>query len=107
MDRNKRKTKTGIVVSSKMDKTCVVEVNRSYQHPFYKKIVRVSKKLKAHDEENRCAVGDKVKIMETKPFSRDKYFRVVEILGKGKISTHGLPGKRKKKEEEASLEAAT
>jgi len=106
LERSKRKTKIGIVVSSKMDKTCVVKVSRSYQHPFYKKIVRVSKKFKAHDGENKCGVGDKVEIMETRPISRDKRFRVVKILDKGKVSAHELPTKREKKEEQASSEAS-
>lgn len=98
LKRGKRKMRTGVVVSDKMDKTAVVEVERVFQHPFYKKVVRATRKFKAHDEKNECSVGDLVEIMETRPFSRDKRWRIVRVLGKGKISLHELPKKRKRKE---------
>lgn len=91
LKRAKRKVRTGVVVSSKMDKTAVVEVERVFQHSFYKKVVRTSKKFKAHDEKNECVIGDLVEIMETRPISRDKRWRVVKILGKGKVSAHERP----------------
>jgi small subunit ribosomal protein S17 len=97
--RGKRKLRTGVVLSSKMDKTAVVEVERVFQHSFYGKVVRASKKLKAHDEKNECSPGDLVQIMETKPLSRDKRWRVVKIVGKGKIRVHELPKKKEAKPE--------
>ena len=85
MDREtNRKVRTGIVVSDKMDKTVVVQTETFKKHPIYHKRFRVSRKFKAHDENNECMVGAKVKIMETRPLSKDKRFRVVEILEKGK-----------------------
>lgn len=84
MERNNRKTKEGIVVSDKMEKTVVVLEEKMVLHPVYKKQVKQSKKFKAHDEENACGVGDKVKIMETRPLSKDKRWRVVEILEKAR-----------------------
>ncbi len=78
--RGTRKEKVGIVVSDKMQKTVVVLVERTIRHPLYKKTVRRSKKFKAHDEGDRCKVGDKVRIEETRPLSKDKNWRVVEIL---------------------------
>lgn len=85
MERNtSRKTKIGIVTSDKMDKTVVVRIETFKKHPIYHKRFRVSQKFKAHDELNQCQVGDKIKIMETRPLSKDKRFRVVEILEKGK-----------------------
>ena len=83
-ERNLRKTMIGTVVSDKMDKTVVVAVETSVRHPMYKKTVKRTYKLKAHDEENKCKVGDKVKVMETKPLSKDKRWRVVEIIEKAK-----------------------
>ena len=80
--RNLRKTMIGIVVSDKMDKTVVVAVETSVAHPIYNKTVKRTYKLKAHDEENVCQVGDKVKVMETRPLSKDKRYRVVEIVEK-------------------------
>lgn len=77
---NQKKTREGFVVSDKMDKTCVVLIERRIKHPLYKKVIRRSKKYKAHDESNRCKIGDKVRIMETRPLSRQKTWRVVEIL---------------------------
>ena len=84
MERNLRKTRVGVVVSDKMDKTVVVAVKDSVQHPLYKKILKRTVKFKAHDENNECGTGDRVKIMETRPLSKDKRWRVVEILEKAK-----------------------
>ena len=84
MDRNLRKTRVGRVVSDKMDKTVVVAIEDSYRHPLYKKIIRRTVKFKAHDERNECNVGDRVMIMETRPLSKDKRWRLVEILEKAK-----------------------
>ena len=82
MERNLRKTRTGKVVSNKMDKTIVVAVEDNVKHPLYKKIVKRTYKLKAHDEENACGIGDKVKVMETRPLSKNKRWRLVEIIEK-------------------------
>lgn len=82
--RNLRKTREGIVVSDKMQKTIVVRIEERVQHPKYGKFVRRSAKFKAHDENNECGVGDKVKIMEVRPLSKDKRWRLVEILEKAK-----------------------
>ena len=79
-----RKTRVGTVVSDKMDKTIVVAIENRVQHPLYKKIVKRTYKLKAHDEKNECGVGDRVKVMETRPLSRDKRWRLVEIIEKAK-----------------------
>ena len=84
MDRNMRKTLIGKVVSNKMDKTIVVAIEDSVKHKLYNKIVKRTVKYKAHDEENVCGVGDRVKIMETRPLSRDKRWRLVEIIEKAK-----------------------
>ena len=83
-ERNLRKTRTGKVVSDKMDKTIVVAVEDHVKHPLYKKIVTRTYKLKAHDENNECKVGDTVKVMETRPLSKDKRWRLVEIMEKAK-----------------------
>ena len=83
-ERNLRKTRVGVVVSDKMDKTVVVAVRDSVRHPLYKKIVKRTVKVKAHDEANSCGIGDKVEIMETRRLSADKNWRVVEILEKAK-----------------------
>ena len=83
-ERNLRKTQVGIVTSDKMDKTVVVSIKDRVRHPLYKKIVGRTYKLKAHDEQNSCGVGDKVKVMETRPLSKDKRWRVVEIIEKAK-----------------------
>ena len=83
-ERNLRKSRVGIVVSDKMDKTVVVEIRERVQHPLYKKIISKSKRFKAHDENNQCGVGDTVLIQETRPMSRDKHFRVVAIIEKAK-----------------------
>ena len=82
-ERNLRKVMVGTVVSDKMDKTVVVAVETSVSHKMYWKTVKRTYKLKAHDEENNCQMGDKVKVMETRPLSKDKRWRVVEILEKG------------------------
>ncbi len=84
LERNLRKTRIGIVVSDKMDKTVVVAVEDSVSHPLYKKIIKRTIKFKAHDEHNACGAGDKVVIMETRPLSKDKRWRVVEIISKAK-----------------------
>ena len=83
-DRNERKTRMGTVVSNKMEKTVVVAVERLVQHSLYSKLVRQTEKFKAHDENNESYIGDKVKIMETRPISKDKRWRVVEIVEKAK-----------------------
>ena len=83
-ERAFRKTKVGMVVSDKMDKTIVVAIEDRVQHPMYKKILKRTYKLKAHDENNECGVGDKVRVMETRPLSKDKRWRVVEIVEKAK-----------------------
>jgi len=83
-ERNLRKTRTGKVVSDKMDKTIVVAVEDHVKHPLYKKIVKRTYKLKAHDEMNECNVGDTVKVMETRPLSKDKRWRLVEIMERAK-----------------------
>ena len=83
-ERNLRKTRVGVVSSDKMDKTVVVTVKDKIKHPLYKKIVKRTIKFKAHDEKNECGVGDKVLIMETRPLSKDKRWRVVEIIEKAK-----------------------
>lgn len=83
-DRNLRKTRTGMVVSDKMDKTIVVAIEDNVRHPLYKKIVKRTVKLKAHDENNACGVGDRVTVMETRPLSKDKHWRLVEIVEKAK-----------------------
>ena len=84
MDRNLRKTRTGKVVSDKMDKTIVVAVVDNIKHPLYGKIVKRTYKLKAHDENNECKIGDRVKVMETRPLSKDKRWRLVEIIERAK-----------------------
>ena len=83
-ERNLRKTRTGKVVSDKMDKTIVVAVEDHVKHPLYKKIVKRTYKLKAHDENNECRIGDTVKVMETRPLSKAKRWRLVEIMEKAK-----------------------
>ncbi|MFW5789960.1 MAG: 30S ribosomal protein S17 [Halanaerobiaceae bacterium] len=82
--RNERKERIGFVVSNKMDKTVTVTIERRKQHPMYKRVIKRSKKYKAHDENNECNEGDKVKIVETRPLSKTKRWRVVEILEKAK-----------------------
>lgn len=79
-----RKTRVGLVSSDKMDKTIVVAVTEHVRHPLYKKIMKRTYKLKAHDEDNSCKIGDKVRVMETRPLSKDKRWRLVEIIEKAK-----------------------
>lgn len=83
-ERNLRKTRVGKVVSDKMDKTIVVAIEDHVKHPLYKKIVKKTYKLKAHDADNACRIGDTVKVMETRPLSKDKRWRLVEIVEKAK-----------------------
>lgn len=82
VERSLRKTRVGKVVSNKMDKTIVVAIQTSVKHPLYGKIIKRTTKLKAHDEENVCQIGDKVKVMETRPLSREKRWRLVEVVEK-------------------------
>ncbi len=84
MERNLRKTRVGLVTSDKMDKTIVVSVTDNVKHPLYGKIVKRTYKLKAHDEENQCRIGDRVRVMETRPLSKDKRWRLVDIIEKAK-----------------------
>lgn len=84
MERNARKTKIGKVVSNKMDKTIVVRIDTKFKHPLYNKIMNNTLKVKAHDEENVCGIGDTVEIMETRPLSKDKRYRLVRIVEKVK-----------------------
>ena len=83
-ERNMRKTEVGKVISNKMDKTIVVAIEDSVKHPLYKKIIKRTVKLKAHDENNECSIGDRVRVMETRPLSKDKRWRLVEIIEKAK-----------------------
>ena len=84
MERNLRKTRVGKVVSDKMDKTITVAVVDNVRHPLYKKIVKRTYKLKAHDEQNDCKIGDTVRVMETRPLSKDKRWRLVEVIERAK-----------------------
>ena len=84
MERNLRKTRTGKVVSDKMDKTIVVAIVNHVTHPLYKKIMKRTYKLKAHDEKNECKIGDRVRVMETRPLSKEKHWRLVSIIEKAK-----------------------
>ena len=83
-ERNLRKTRVGTVISNKMDKTIVVAIKDNVQHPLYKKIIKRTVKLKAHDEKNECGIGDTVQVMETSPLSKDKRWRLVNIIEKAK-----------------------
>lgn len=84
LERNARKVREGLVVSNKMDKTVVIAVERSKRHPLYGRVQRVTKKFKAHDETNECNEGDRVRIVETRPISKDKCWRILEVLEKAK-----------------------
>jgi small subunit ribosomal protein S17 len=84
MNRNLRKERTGVVISNKMDKSIVVQITRKVKHPIYGKIVKKSSKFMAHDEKNDCNIGDTVRIMETRPLSKDKCWRLVEIIERAK-----------------------
>ncbi len=83
-ERNLRKVRTGKVISNKMDKTIVVAIEEHVKHPLYKKVVKRTYKLKAHDQENTCNIGDTVKVMETRPLSKDKRWRLVEVVERAK-----------------------
>lgn len=85
MERNNRKTRIGRVVSDKMEKTAVVSVDRTTRHPLYGKIVRTSTKYHVHDQDNICGIGDKVRIMETRPLSKNKRWRLIEVLEKSQL----------------------
>ena len=84
MERTLRKTRVGVVVSDKMDKTVVVAIKDNVKHPLYKKVIKSTYKLKAHDENNECGIGDTVEVMETRPLSKDKRWRLVRIIEKAK-----------------------
>ena len=84
MERTLRKTRVGIVASDKMDKTVVVAIKDNVKHPLYKKVIKNTYKLKAHDEKNECGIGDTVEVMETRPLSKDKRWRLVRIIEKAK-----------------------
>ena len=83
-ERNLRKTQIGVVTSDKMEKTIVVSVKDKVKHPLYKKVINRTVKLKAHDEKNECGIGDRVRVMETRPISKDKRWRLVNIIEKAK-----------------------
>ena len=83
-ERGLRKTRIGVVVSDKMDKTCVIQIKTRVRHPLYGKIMNQTSKLKVHDENNECGVGDTIKVMETRPLSKDKRWRLVEMIEKAK-----------------------
>lgn len=82
--RNDRRTRVGVVISNKMDKTITIELKTNKRHPLYGKVYKVTKKIKAHDENNECNIGDTVEIMETRPLSKDKYYRLVKIIERAK-----------------------
>ena len=84
MEKKLRKTRTGKVVSDKMDKTIVVAIQDNVRHPLYKKIIKRTSKLKAHDENNECRIGDTVRVMETRPLSKDKRWRLIKVIDKAK-----------------------
>ena len=84
IERNNRKERVGVVVSDKMDKTIVVAIKDKAKHPLYKKTINKTKKLKAHDENNECSIGDRVRVMETRPLSKEKRWRLVEVIEKAK-----------------------
>lgn len=86
MERNKRKVREGWVISNRMNKTIVVAVERQFRHPRYEKVIRRTSKLYAHDEKNECQIGDKVKVMETRPLSKLKRWRLLDILKKAKTA---------------------
>jgi len=94
LERNNRKTKTGVVVSNKMQKTVVVEIEKVFSHPFFGKTMRSFQRFKAHDKDRKCSIGDLVEIMETRPIARDKRWRVVRIIGQGVVRAKDLPKQR-------------
>ncbi len=83
-ERNRRKVRTGIVLSNKMDKTLVVEILRTMKHPLYERVIKTKSKLYAHDEDNDAGIGDKVRVMETRPLSKQKRWRLVEVVERAK-----------------------
>ena len=83
-ERGLRKTRIGVVISDKMDKTCVIQIKTRVRHPLYGKFMNKTSKLKVHDENNECGIGDTIRVMETRPLSKDKRWRLVEILEKAK-----------------------
>ena len=85
-ERGLRKTRIGVVVSDKMDKTCVIQIKTRVRHPLYGKIMNQTSKLKVHDENNECGIGDTIKVMETRPLSKDKRWRLVEIIEMAKLA---------------------
>lgn len=87
----RQKTREGFIVSDKMDKTVVVKVERMFQHPVYKRTVKRSKKYKAHDPQNDCRMGDRVRIEETRPLSKQKHWRVIEVIERAKSVSAGKP----------------
>ena len=95
-DISRRKVREGLVVSDKMDKTVVVAIETKKVHPLYKKAIKVTKKYKAHDENNDCKIGDKVKIVETRPLSREKRWRVAEIMSKKQMEMVETRSNKKK-----------
>lgn len=103
MKKADRKTREGVVVSDKMTKTVVVLIERRVRHPLYQKVIRIANKFKAHDEKEICSVGDRVKIMETRPMSADKRWTVIEVLGKKKERAEeedkGMPALVRRKKE--------
>jgi len=101
-----KKVKTGLVVSNKMQQTVVVEVQRVFSHPFFSKVVKSSKRFKAHDENQKCAIGDLVEIVETRPLSRGKCWRVSKIIGKSTVRIKDLPKTKAAKPETAAKEVA-
>jgi len=102
LERGKRKVKRGVVIRSKTAKTVMVEVEQVMRHPLYQKVIRLYKKFMVHDENQQCVVGDLVEIMETRPISKNKRWRVVKLLGKGKISMRELTKAKKAKAEAVS-----
>ena len=92
-----KKQKAGVVVSNRMDRTVNVLCERKLIHPKYKKVVKITSKFKAHDEEKKCQVGDLVLIEETRPYAADKFFRVVRVIGRGEAEKKELPKKKEKK----------
>lgn len=99
MERGKRKVRNGVVVRTKTAKTVIVEVERVMRHPLFQKVLRLSKRFMCHDENQQCVVGDLVEIMETRPISKNKRWRVVSVIGKGKVSQRELPKAREAKAE--------
>lgn len=106
MNKPGKKVKTGLIVSNKMQKTVVVEVQRVFAHPFFGKVVKSSKRFKAHDENQKCAIGDLVEITETRPLSGGKCWRVSRIIGKSTVRIKDLPKTRTAKVETATKDAA-